>query len=107
MFFYGSHVYIGGREYPVGQGCVDIANLEEAVLNEINQQINVFIPAAQALLEEKTDSAAVLAREELNAVWGIIFSLPVYRDLKMDEECNYHTFQRPNGSWRIKKNGSR
>ena len=93
-FFYGSHVFIGGKEYPIGQCCVDIVNLDEAVLNEISQRVNVFIPAAQALLKERTDSAAALAQEKLNAVWDVIFSLPVYRDLKMDEECNYHTFQR-------------
>ena len=55
---------------------------------------STFIPAGLALLKEKTDSAAALAQERLNAVWDIVFSLPVYRDLKMDEECNYHTFER-------------
>jgi hypothetical protein len=71
-----------------------VVNLEEAALDEIDQRVNAFIPTALALLEEKTDSAAALAQERLNAVWDIVFSLPVYRDLKMDEECNYHTFQR-------------
>ncbi len=63
-------------------------------MNEIDQRVNTFIPAALTLLEEKTDSVAALAQEKLNAVWDAVFSLPVYRDLKMDEECNYHTFQR-------------
>lgn len=94
VFFYGSHVYIGGKEYPIGQCCVDVVNLDEAVLNEISQQVNTFIPVALTLLEEKTDSAATLAQEKLNAVWDVVFSLPVYRDLKMDEPCNYHTFER-------------
>ena len=80
VFFYGSHVYIGGKEYPIGQCCIDVVNLEESVLNEIDQRVNTFIPAALALLEEKTDSAAVLAQEKLNAVWDAVFSLPVYRD---------------------------
>ena len=71
-----------------------MVNLDEAVLNEIDQRVAAFIPAALALLKEKTDNAAALAQERLNAVWDIVFSLPVYRDLKMDEECNYHTFQR-------------
>lgn len=69
-------------------------NLGEAVFDEINQRVRAFAPAARNLLAEKTDSAAALAQERLNAVWDIIFSLPVYRDLKMDEPCNYHTFQR-------------
>ena len=55
-------------------------NLEEAVLNEIDQRVNTFIPAALTLLEEKTDSVAALAQEKLNAVWDAVFSLPVYRD---------------------------
>ncbi len=94
VFFYGDHVFIGGKEHPIGQCCVDVMNLDEAVLNEIDQRVSAFIPAALALLTEKTDSAAALAQERLNAVWDMVFSLPVYRDLEMDEACNYHTFQR-------------
>ena len=69
-------------------------NVEDSVLDEIDRRVREFIPLAQTLLEEKTDSAAALAQEKLNAVWDVIFSLPVYRDLEMDEECNYHTLQR-------------
>ena len=43
--------------------------------------------------EEKTNSAAVSAQEKLNAVWDIIFALPVYRDLNMDYDCNYHALE--------------
>lgn len=94
VFFYGDRVFVGKKDYPIGQYCVDMLNLDEAVLDEIIQRVKAFVPAARNLLTEKTDSAAVLAQEKLNAVWDVIFSLPVYRDLKMDEECNYHTFQR-------------
>lgn len=94
VFFYGDRVFVGKKDYPIGQCCVDMMNLDEAVLDEIIQRVKAFVPAARNLLVEKTDSAAALAQEKLNAVWEIIFSLPVYRDLKMDEECNYHTFQR-------------
>ena len=94
VFFYGSHVYIGGKEFPIGQSVVDVMNLDESVLDEIERRAKAFVPTARNLLTEKTDSAAALAQEKLNAVWDIIFSLPVYRDLKMDEECNYHTLQR-------------
>ena len=45
-------------------------------------------------MKKKADSDAVLAQEKLNAVWDAVFSLPVYRDLKMDGPCNYHMFQR-------------
>lgn len=94
VFFYDSHVFIGGKEYPIGQCGIDVVNLEKAVLSELDQRVNTFIPAALALLEEKTNIAAALAQEKLNVVWDIVFSLLTYRDLKMDEECNYHAFQR-------------
>ena len=94
VFFYGDRIFIGKKDYPIGQCCVDILNLDEAVLDEIDRRARELIPAAMGLLREKTDSAAALAQEKLNAVWELIFALPVYRDLKMDEPCNYHTFQR-------------
>lgn len=94
VFFYGNHVFVGGKEYPIGQCCVDIANLDIAVLFEIERRVKLCISAASDLLTEKTDSAAALAQERMNAVWDIVFTLPVYRDLNMDEDVNYHTFQR-------------
>ena len=94
VFFYGDRIFIGSKDYPIGQCCVDIMNLDDTVLDEINRRVKMFIPAARNLLTEKTDSATALAQAKLNAVWDIIFSLPVYRDLKMDEPCNYQTFQR-------------
>lgn len=93
VFFYGDHVYIGGREFPIGQSVVDILNLDESVLDEIDRRVRKFIPAAQALLTEKKDSAAARTQERLNAVWDVIFALPVYRDLSMDKENSYHLFE--------------
>ena len=77
----------------MGQCCVDILNLEESVLDELDQRVRDFIPAAWELLKKKTNSAAVSAQEKLNAVWDIIFALPVYRDLNMDYDCNYHALE--------------
>ena len=94
VFFYGDRVFIGKKDYPVGQCCVDILNLDEALFDEIEQRVKEFVPAARNLLIEKTDSAAALAQERLNAVWDIVFTLPVFRDLNMDKEVNYHTFER-------------
>ncbi len=94
VFFYGDRIFIGKKDYPIGQCCVDILNLDEAVLDEIDRRARELIPAAMGLLREKTDSAAALAQEKLNAVWELIFALPVYQDLTMDEPCNYHMFQR-------------
>lgn len=93
VFFYGNHVYIGGKEFPTGQCAVDAVNLDESVLDEIDRRVREFLTAAQALLTEKTDSAAALAQERLNAVWNLIFTLPVYRDLPVDKENSYHLFE--------------
>ena len=73
---------------------MDVMNLDESILGEINRRVRLFIPAARNLPSEKTDSAAALAQERLNAVWKLIFALPVFRDLKMDEACCFHTFRR-------------
>ena len=94
VFFYGDQVFVGRKDYPIGQCCVDVMNLDESILDEIDRRVRLFIPAARKLPTEKTDSAAVLAQERLNAVWELIFALPVYRDLKMDEACCFHTFRR-------------
>ena len=94
VFFHGDHVFVGGQDFPMGQCCVDNMNLDEATLTEIAQRVLALLPPAQALLTEKTDRAAASAQEKLNAVWDAIFALPVYRELRMDKACNYHTFER-------------
>ena len=94
VFFHGDHVFVGGQDFPMGQCCVDVMNLDETVLTEIEQRALALLPPAQALLREKTDRTAASAQEKLNAVWDVIFALPVYRELRMDEACNYHTFER-------------
>ena len=94
VFFHGDCVFVGEQERPVGQCCVDVINLDASVLDEIDRRVLAFIPDAEALLTEKTIHAARNAQEKLNAVWDIVFTLPVYRDLRMDEPCNYHAFER-------------
>ena len=46
VFFHGDRIFIGRKDYPIGQCCVDILNLDEAVLDEIDQRAREFIPAA-------------------------------------------------------------
>ena len=104
VFFYGDRVFIGRKDYPVGQCCVDILNLDESLFDEIGQRVNDFIPAARNLLIEKTDSAAALAQERLNAVWELIFALPVYRDLKTDKE-KWAQVQNPTSEGYVKYQG--
>ena len=55
VFFYGDHVFIGGKEYPIGQCCVDVMNLNESVLKKIARRVKVCISAAVDLLTKKTD----------------------------------------------------
>ena len=93
-FFYDGRVYLSDTSYPIGQCCVDIVNMDEEVLSEIDRCVEEFIPAARKLLMEKTNSAVAFAQEKLNAVWDIIFTMPVYRDLNMNLELSYHSLER-------------
>lgn len=68
--------------------------MDEEVLDEIDRRMEEFVPVARALLTEKTNSAAVFAQKKLNAVWDIIFTMPVYHDLNMDMELSYHSLER-------------
>ena len=77
VFFHKDHVFVGEQDYPVGQCCVDIMNLDASVLDEIDRRVLAFIPCAEALLTEKTIQAARSAQEKLNAVWDVVFTLPV------------------------------
>ena len=43
VFFYGDHVFVGGKEYPIGQCCVDTMNLNEAVLKKIACRVKVCV----------------------------------------------------------------
>ena len=46
VFFHGGRVYIGEKNYSVGQCCVDILNLNERILDELEQRVQNFVPAA-------------------------------------------------------------
>jgi len=67
-------------------------NLNGAALTELDRCIGALMPAVQTLFQEKTDSAARSAQELLNAVWDLVFTLPLYWELKMDLEISYHLF---------------
>lgn len=85
-------VFLSGKAFPLGQLTTDILNLEDAVLIEIGRRIDDFMTAVAVLFQKKTDSAAHSAQEKLNAVWGVVFTLPVYRDLRMDMALSYELF---------------
>lgn len=85
-------LYIGGESFPLGQCATDILNLDSVVLTELDRLIGGLTPTVKNLFQEKTDSAARSAQEQLNAVWNLIFSLPVYRNLELDKWSAYNLF---------------
>ena len=84
VFFTGDTVFLDGITFPLGQLTTDVLNLDSEVLTEIDRRVDDFMSAVWTLLQEKTDSAASSAQERLNAVWDLIFDLPVYRSLHLD-----------------------
>ena len=86
VFFTGDTVFLDGAAFPLGQLTTDVLNLDGEVLTEIDRRVNHLMSAVWTLLQEKTDSAARSAQERLNAVWDLVFDLPVYRGLRLDAE---------------------
>ena len=83
-FFYGERVFIGEREYPVGQCIVDILNLEESELVRLDRSLRDFYHAIQRIWQEGTQESVGSAREKLREVWRLVSRLPVYRDLDIN-----------------------
>ena len=79
-------MFLDGTVFPLGQLTTDVLNLDGEILTEIDRRIDDFMSAVWTLLQEKTDSAARSAQERLNAVWDLIFDLPVYRSLRLNTE---------------------
>ena len=92
VFFTGDTVVLDGTVFPLGQLTTDVLNLDSDVLTEIDRRVDAFMSAVWTLLQEKTDSAASSAQERLNAVWDLIFDLPVYRNLRLDTETARNLF---------------
>ena len=82
VFFYGDHVFIGGKEYPIGQCCVDMMNLNEAVLKKIARRVKACISAAVDLLTKKTDSAAPLPQ-----LWAVFSADGGIQHLLLQQRC--------------------
>lgn len=92
VLFGKGEVFVNGKTFPLGQCTTDILNLDDEVLVELDRCIENLMPAVKILLQEKTDSAARSAQEQLSAVWDLIFSFPVYRDLNMDTLTAFNLF---------------
>lgn len=85
VLFGKGEVFVNGKTFALGQCTTDILNLDDDVLAALDRRIEKLMPAVKSLLDEKTDSAARSAQELLSAVWDMIFSFPVYRDLNLDK----------------------
>ena len=92
VLFGKDEVFANGKTFSLGQCTTDILNLDDEVLVELDRRIENLMPAVKILLQEKTDSAARSAQELLCAVWDLIFSFPVYRDLNMDTLTAFNLF---------------
>ena len=84
VIFHGDRVFVRGREYSVGQCVVDILNLEEEELHQIDQGQQDFYHAVQSVWQEGTEESVRQAQENMQDVWKLVSSLPVYRDLDID-----------------------
>ena len=82
--FYSDRVFIGAREYPIGQCVVDILNLEESELFRIDQILMEFFHTVQEVWEQYTEKSVLRAQKKLQDVWNLVSVLPVYRDLNID-----------------------
>lgn len=92
VLFGKGEVFVNGKAFPLGQCSTDILNLDSTVLTELDRRIGKVMPAVKKLFLEKIDSAAHSAQELLNAVWDLVFTMPLYRDLKMDMFTSYNLF---------------
>ena len=82
--FYSDRVFIGAREYPIGQCVVDILNLEESELFRIDQILMEFFHTVREVWEQDTEKSVRRAQKKLQDVWNLVSVLPVYRDLNID-----------------------
>lgn len=89
VLFWDDHVLIGGVSLPLGQITTDVLNLDEQILRDTENRIAVFLGEVHNFLNTKKDSSVFSLQEKLNAVWDVLFTLPFYRELPMDE----HTAQ--------------
>jgi hypothetical protein len=83
---------IEGVSYPLGQITTDILNLDEQVLQDTENRIAVFLSEARFFLEQQKDSAVFPMQEKQNTVWDVVFTLPFYRELPMDEHAARNLF---------------
>ncbi len=92
VLFWDDSVLIGDASFPLGQITTDMLNLDERVLMDTENRIDAFLEEARTLLEQKKDSVAFPVQEKLNAVLDVVFTLPLYRKLPIDERTARNLF---------------
>lgn len=92
VLFWEGNVMIGDTSHPLGQITTDILNLDEQDLTEIESRIDTFLKDMRVLFEQKNDSAVFSVQEKLNAVWDVVFNLPLFCDLPMDKHTSRNLF---------------
>ncbi|MDA8229362.1 MAG: DUF6076 domain-containing protein [Desulfitobacterium hafniense] len=85
VLFWEDNVMLGGgASFPLGQITTDFLNTDEQDIAEIDKRVREFTTGMRALFNHKNIDAVIPLQEKLNAVWDVIFTLPLYRDLPLD-----------------------
>lgn len=92
VMFWEVNVMIGSTSRPLGQITTDILNFAEDHITEIEKRIKAFLTEMRGLQEQKKDSTVFTVQEKLNAVWDVIFNLPLYCNLPMDDWTSRNLF---------------
>ena len=87
VFFWDNNVHIGGRSYPLGQATVDVLNLSTEDFNRLCDCAEAFDRALDRMLERRDRRMAEEVQSKFNAAYDCILTLPVFRDLELDEDA--------------------
>ena len=101
ILFWKDRVFIGRRSYLLGQVTTDILNLDGGVLVELRDDCGAFVATARAMQEQRDRALIPDVQRKLNALIDVLFTLPPYRDLLMDEDLVRNLFPRAlaDGKW--------
>lgn len=61
VFFYGDRVFVGKKDYPIGQCCVDSLNLDEALLTR-SARGSTILSRQPEISSQKKQTAPQLSR---------------------------------------------
>lgn len=87
VFFWDNNVHVGGRTYPLGQATVDVLNLSTEDFDRLCDCAEAFDRALDRMLERRDRRMAEEVQAKFNAAHDVILTLPVFRDLELDEDA--------------------